>query len=181
MIFKHWKELPITPVQLDLNQDHFHYIQARAWGLKGWLGGTHSWFTFWCQNRREWLVLELTDKETLDYQSAEVIFAGSNDYLERAPFISNRDPRQQWFGAKPTLIDSIELRPNLSYIEKLNHNYPFPLYKLLTQNCNTYTSYLYHHLDLKQMNLPLRKVGHRGSRFWQKFTQGAGINEKAFQ
>jgi hypothetical protein len=153
---------------MSLDTSQIYYIQARAWALKGYFGGTHSWTTFFSNEHNAWCVVEVTDKETLMCQDGIILYEKviSNDDTVRAPYISTRSYNAEWFGSKPSIIDSC---PTVSYDAILNacKDYPYSEFRLLDLNCNTFSSYLYWklNLDLKQ---PLRSVGFKNKKYWDK-------------
>ena len=105
MLFKDWRLLDQSSIGLSLEKDYAYYIHSRAWALKGWVGGTHSWITFWCNKNNKWLVVELTDKETIDVQYAKILFIRENiAYEEKTPIISDRIPDARWFGSDPIIV-----------------------------------------------------------------------------
>ena len=167
--FKDWRECSQDPITLRLDLGEIHYIHAKAWHLKGYLGGTHSWLTFWDEKRKQWLVLELNDKETLEVQGGEIIYDGSltSDITERAPFITTRNPTHQWFGGNPKIIDRCYLPFQLDHIIKIISSYPLRDFKLISQNCNTFTSYVIWKLNL-DLKRPFRSVGFRNKEWWEE-------------
>jgi len=164
MIFKDWRDCDQTTVPLDLCQDRFYYIQAQAWHLKGYLGGTHSWFAFW---HNQWLVIELTDLETLHVQNSKAVhIPWTTGYTDHAPYISNRPYNARWFGHRPYIVDSC---PAVSYgqLVQVANSYPFKDFKILYRNCNTFASYLIYKLGLP-LKRPFRSVGFRNSSWWDQ-------------
>ena len=149
------------PLELDTNK--FYYLQAQAWHLKGYLGGTHSYCTFF--NNGKWAVVELTDIETLEVQQADILYHGTTG-SEHAPFISYRPYNAKWFGHAPYIVDSCPA-PIYSDILFEAKNYPIKDFKILTQNCNTFTSYLINQLNLP-LKRPLRSVGFRNRKWWNR-------------
>ena len=143
MFFKDWRLCDISSVELNLDKQNIYYIHARAWAFKGLIGGTHSWFTFWSNKLNKWVVVENTDAETLYIQNGEIIHTNISGWLEKGPFISGRDPTQKWFGADPVIVGQVT-NPGLdvSDFSKACDEYPIKEFKLLTQNCNTLSSYL---------------------------------------
>lgn len=164
MFFKDWKQCDQSIVGMaGLNLDRFYYMQAQAWHLKGYLGGTHSYCTFFHDNK--WMVVEMTDIETLTVQNAEVIYQ-KTDGADYAPFISNRSYNAKWFGHVPYVVD-ICATPTYDEIAHACDNYPINKFKILTSNCNTFTSYLISTLKL-DLRRPLRSVGFKNARWWKK-------------
>lgn len=167
MIFKDWRLCDQSLVPLELDKTRFYYIQAQAWAMKGYLGGTHSYSTFWSNQHSQWLVVELTDQETVEYQNCDVLFKGvvTKDKTIHAPFITNRAYNARWFGHAPSVVDSCPLTVEYDDIVSICSRYPIEEFVLYKRNCNTFTSYL-----LWQLNLPLRRpirsIGFRSPQWW---------------
>ena len=169
LIFKDWRVLDQTPVPMDLDKSRIYYMHARAWALKGYLGGTHSWITFYSKKHKSWLVLEFTDLETLEVQNAEVVAQGwptPSDTLH-APFITKRPYNARWFGADPIIVDSCEMKVSFDDVVSVLSQYPFKKFILTKRNCNTFVSYIINKLDL-DMRRPLRSFGFRNKNWWEK-------------
>jgi hypothetical protein len=166
-MFKDWRLLDQSSVGLSLHKDYMYYIHSRAWALKGWLGGTHSWFVF-CDND-QWLVLELTDRETIEVQNANILYAWDNvGYQEHTPTLSNRIPDAKWFGSTPVIVGkSLNKTTRLEIIQICN-NYPIKEFKLITHNCNTFLSYVVYKLGL-DIKRPLRSIGFKTTTFWENY------------
>ena len=123
--FTDWRLLDQSPVDLTLDKRYVYYIHARAWALKGWLGGTHSYTTFWSEKHNEWLVIELSDKETLDVQNATVYYIWDDvAYSQHSPIISNRNPAAKWFGATPIIVGRSKNEYAYDDFEQLAKEYP---------------------------------------------------------
>ena len=159
MLFKDWRTGDQSSVNLSFDKDYVYYIHARAWALKGWLGGTHSWTVFWSNEHNQWLVAEISDKETLTVQQAKILwiqpYAG---LFDKVPVISNRVPDARWFGSTPIIVGSSYKTFNYYDIVAVCEEYPKKEFQLLTTNCNTFTSFLVHRLNLK-IKRPLRSIG----------------------
>lgn len=165
MLFKDWRLLDQSSVGLVFNKDYIYYLHSRAWALKGWLGGTHSWLTFWSSEYNKQLVVELTDPETISVQHANIVYNWPNiEYTDHSPTISDRVADAKWFGTTPVIVDFVPNTLKFSEIEQACIDYPIREFKLLNQNCNTFLSYLIFKLDLK-MKRPLRSVGFKN---WRK-------------
>ena len=167
MFFQDWRVCDTSIVPFDLDKEYLYYFQAKAWGFKGIIGGTHSWMAFWSPERNEWLVIEITDAETVHVQQGEIVYTTVAGWTEQGPVISNRDPRQQWFGGKPLFIAKQKNYCTLAGFKQLVDNYPIKKFALLFRNCNTLTSYIIAALDLK-FTRPFRSVGHRSRIWWRK-------------
>jgi hypothetical protein len=170
MLLSDWRKSDVSPVNMDLNKNKIYAFSARSVGLKGYLGGSHTWYGFWSKEQQKWLVIELTDLESLEIQKAEVLFKTTNDYLKLSPFIVARDPRGRWFGAHPKIVD--ECFGSLDFSDLVNYCklYPFEQYKVLSQNCNSFFSFLNfkfnqdYQYDFKK---PALIVGYKKPEVWQ--------------
>lgn len=167
--FKDWRVLDQSLVPMDLDTTKIYYMHARAWALKGYLGGTHSWTTFYSNKHKYWLVLELTDPETLAVQNAEIVAQGwpTPDPTMHAPFLTKRPCNAKWFGADPVIVASCEMTASLKDVIALLPQYPFKEFVLTKRNCNTFTSYIINKLGL-DMHRPLRSFGFRNKNWWEK-------------
>ena len=179
-MFKHWKELDISPVNLNLNREYTYYIQSRAWGLKGWLGGTHPWMTFFSKSQQQWLVVELTDQETVEFQKGHIYFQGLKDLYAMTPIISSRDPEQMWFSAIPKIVDQKKTNFDVEDVRRVCASYPYQQYRLLTRNCNTFFSYLNYILQT-DFRRPLRSVGYRETFWWDQVFAKPKSSERRIQ
>jgi hypothetical protein len=168
MLFKDWRLLDQSSVGLVFDKKYFYYVHSRAWALKGWLGGTHSWFVFWSVEYDRWLVLELTDRETIDVQTATPLYMWIVKYTDHTPTISNRVPDAKWFGSTPIVVG--KTLNNLTYQEIVDvcNSYPIKEFKLITHNCNTFASYVLYklHLTIKR---PLRSIGFKDTTWWKNY------------
>jgi len=172
MIFGDWKTHDQTPVPLELHKGCMHYLHSRAWSVKGYLGGTHSWFVFWSEMHDKHLVDELTDMETIYVQRANAIFVKKDvGYIERTPVISDRAPNSRWFGSIPVIVGKTEMSMTYHDIEQACIDYPITQFNLLNRNCNTFSSYLIHRFGLK-IRRPLRSIGFKGKKFWNRMVDG---------
>jgi hypothetical protein len=167
MIFKDWRICDISPVGLDLNKDFVYYIHARAWAFKGYLGGTHSWLTLWSKKLCKWIVIENTDAETIHVQGAKVLHSIPTGWCDEGPFISDRDPTQKWFGATPKIVSWHLNTLDIDDLIDACNQYPIKEFKLVTQNCNTFSSFLIVHFNLG-LKRPLRSIGFRSKDWWKK-------------
>jgi len=168
MIFKDWRLCDQSPIDLQFKKDKIYYVHARAWHLKGYLLGRHSYLTWWSQNHKQQLVVEYTDRETLEVQSGKVIYGGREEYQLHAPYISNRPANARWFGADPVIKGYCTNTLNYNDIVDACEEYPYKIttFDLLKNNCNTFTSYLLYklNLDIKQ---PWPAIGHRSKQTWK--------------
>lgn len=163
MLFKDWRLLDQSPVELGLEKEYVYYVHARAWALKGLIGGTHSWTVFWSTEHNQWLVIELTDIETINVQQAKIFWVRDNvDYQEHSPIISNRIPNAKWFGATPIVVDKCRNTFTYNDFVEVCKQYPIQYFRLLDRNCNTFTSFLIAKLNLK-VKRPLRSVGFKSN------------------
>ena len=165
--FKDWRECSQDLVPIELDQSRIYYMQARAWNLKGYLGGTHSYTTFYSNEHKAWTVIEYTERETLSYQGGVTLYDGnrSSDDTAHAPYISTRPYNAQWFGADPYVVDFTHA-PLYNDVLKACKEFPLQGFRLIDLNCNTFTSYLHWSLGL-HLKRPLRSVGYRNKDWWQ--------------
>jgi len=168
MFFTHWSLLDIDTVPMELDPNRIYYIQAQAWALKGYLGGTHSWLSFYSYKHKSWLVVELTDINTLMVQDANIVYVGDvHDIYQHSPFITKRPYNSRWFGKDPIVVDSCMAIVDYDQILNAAKEYPFKEFKLLYRNCNTFTSYMIAKLNLP-LRRPFRSFGFRNRRWWKK-------------
>lgn len=165
--FKDWRTCSQNLIPLTLDKNRFYYIQAQAWALKGYIGGTHSYSAFWSEDHRSFLIAEYSDAETVSYQTSQVIYDGNyNQRTEHTPFITARPYNAQWFGKNPYIVDSC---PTVEYYKVLYacKEYPLSGFDIIRKNCNTFTSYLHWKLEL-DLKRPIRSVGYKSKRWWNK-------------
>jgi hypothetical protein len=168
MLFKDWRLLDQTSVDLSLDKEYVYYLHARAWALKGWLGGTHSWITFWSAKHDKWLVVENSDIETIEVQSANILWIRENTgYYDRSPLICDRIPDAKWFGTIPIIVGKDKCSFDYDDIVRICENYPFFDFNLITRNCNTFISFIVSELDLN-ISRPIRSYGFKSKKFWRK-------------
>jgi hypothetical protein len=159
--FSDWRDADIskTDVLKSIKLPATCFLSANAWGLKGKLpGGKHSWIAEY--NGYAWKTFEITDRETLEVQQANIFFCERDNYTERQLIVSDRDPSTLWFGNSPRL-DAIFNWKGIEEHYPLNTNI-----NLAFNNCNTYLSYIawrYH------FNLKLPYIGFRDKSFWEKY------------
>jgi hypothetical protein len=170
MILSDWRDADIGITALTLDKEYVYYIHSRAWGLKGYLGGTHPWLAFWCHEQYKWMVLETSDRETVVIQSAKTYFAGTSHFTDKTPILSDRDPRQKWFNATPQIFAKEKRQISVPQAIRAIEDYPFQNYKLLHRNCNTFFSFLVYSLNLS-FKKPLVAIGFRELSFWRKLEQ----------
>lgn len=165
-MFKDWRTCSQESISLDLQYNGLYYIHAQAWHIKGYLGGKHSWCTF-NMPTRGWVVVELTTRETLYYQDCDIIYDGGVGLPDdaHAPFISTRAPNKQWFGHDPEVVKIYPYRVEYADVEAACKSYPFKEFNLLTKNCNTFTSYLMHELQIEVRRL-IHPIGWKSDKFW---------------
>jgi hypothetical protein len=166
--FKDWRECSQTPIPLRLELGNIYYIQAQAWALKGYLGGTHSWLAMFSEHHKNWIVIEHTDLETIQYQNGQVLYSGAktSNIQEHAPFVAIRKPNSQWFGHNPVIVGFC-VAPAYNKIVEAVQEYPIDEFRLLNRNCNTFTSYMLYKLNLS-IKRPFKSVGFRNSNWWNK-------------
>jgi hypothetical protein len=141
-----------------------YVFSAPAWGLKGKLpGGRHSWVAKKSRYVDEWRTIEISDLETLQYQSGLWHYNKYADPYVRQVVVSDRDPTTKWFGSEPKLEGVFDTQ--LIPIEQLNE-YPFHnKVSLHKNNCNTFLSYLSWRNDWQ---LQLDYVGYKDADYWEK-------------
>lgn len=165
LFFKNWRFLDQSKVNLPFEKEYVYYVHARAWALKGYLGGTHSWTVFWSTEHDQWLVVELSDIETIDVQQGTILWMRNDiGYQDRGPIISNRAPNAKWFGATPIIVGKSKNTFIYDDFVKVCDQYPIQNFKLLNFNCNTFTSFLSAKLNLN-IRRPLRSIGYKK---WKK-------------
>jgi hypothetical protein len=165
--FKDWRECSQDLIPITLDKSRLYYMQARAWNFKGYIGGTHSWTTFFSKEHNAWLVVEYTERETLSFQDGRTIYDGNVtiDDTKHAPYIASRSYNAQWFGADPYIVDSC-LSVTYSEMLKACTEFPYTEFDILHLNCNTFTSYLHWKLGLP-LKRPLRSVGYKNKDWWE--------------
>lgn len=164
--FKDWRECSQNIIAMNLNISKVYYMQARAWHLKGYLGGTHSYTTFYSHQHKCWMVVEYSDRETLSYQGGKIIYDGNNTLNDskRAVYITTRPFNIEWFGAAPYIVDYCD-SPDYGKVLSACQQYPYDDFRIIDLNCNTFTSYLHWKIDLN-LKRPLRSIGYRSKKWW---------------
>lgn len=136
-----WRLNEVTPTDVlsSIKTPAICILSAPAFGLKGYLpGGRHTWIAQSCGNG--WVVYEISDLETLQYQGGEWYYNKYYDPYQPQLVATSRDPSQMWFGNKPRLD---RIYP-YSFIFESDLN-QYPLNKdidLRTNNCNTFVSFM---------------------------------------
>lgn len=168
MFFKDWRECSQDLIPLPLDKNKFYYMQAQAWHLKGYIGGTHSYSVAWSKDHNKFLVIELNDFETLGYQNCNIVYSGSEsvDKSKHVACVTDRAYNAQWFGKNPYIVDSTSA-VNYNDLLEVIKSYPLNEFKLLLQNCNTFTSYIHWRLNL-EIKRPIRSVGYKNKTWWQE-------------
>jgi hypothetical protein len=171
-MFKHWKECSQDLVPMDLSYNGLYYIKAQAWHIKGYLGGNHSWCAF--KKDSQWLVVELTTRETLNVQSANVIHTTDRHapYDGHRPFISDRAPNAQWFGHDP-VVEWI-YPYNVNYADVVNACYSYPHqheFNNVNKNCNTFTSFLLWKLNIDARRNTWKEYGWKSAKYWDMYSK----------
>ena len=168
MIFKDWRICDQSPIDLTFHKDYIYYVHAKAWHIKGVIGGRHSYLTWYSPEHQRQLVIEYTDRETLDVQKANIVYSGRDEYTLHAPFISDRLPNARWFGADP-IIKGCCGKGVIKYQDFVDacESYPNKVtdFHLLKNNCNTFTSYLLYKMRL-EIEQPFPAIGHRSRQRW---------------
>lgn len=147
-LFGRWQDKSIEQAA-ELNVPGLYFLAARTFGLKGLLGGTHSWLTHVDHDMKH-TVIEVTSIETLNVQGSGFYYGYNGmpnyeaDIEEHRVFVSDRRGDQAWFGHAPEVvyIGPMELEPLLDWTgcyPKLDH-----AFNVLKANCNTFTSWILH-------------------------------------
>lgn len=158
--FSDWRDADISKTNIlsHIKNPVTCFLSSNAWGLKGKLpGAKHSWIAEY--NGYTWKTFEITDRETIDVQQANILFCERDSYTERQLIVSDRDPTTMWFGNQPRM-DAIFNWKGIENGYPLNTNI-----NLLFNNCNTYLSYIAWRYHFK-INLPY--IGFKSKQFWQK-------------
>ena len=167
-LFGRWQDKSIKQF-VSFEAPGLYFLNARTFGLKGWLGGTHSWLTHVSYDGSH-TVIEVTNFEALHVQKATKIdsFRDSVSQNDQHVIVSNRNGGQLWFGNKPliiTYLGDITLDSILDWVVS------YPLLKtsfgILRVNCNTFTSWMLHLLNVKMWT----GIGARSQANWQKTTR----------
>jgi hypothetical protein len=163
--FKNWRQCSQDIVPLDVDKSRMYYVQAQAWHLKGYLGGAHSWLTLWSEENQSWIVIELSDEETMSYQDGKVLY--SENSTSHTPFMSTRSYNAQWFGHNPYIVDNCIANVPINRIVEAMKEYPIKEFNILNRNCNTFTSYMIWKLNLR-LRRPFKSIGFKNVMWWQK-------------
>ena len=148
MIFGDWRTKDISLVPLEFQTNRIYLLASRAVGLKGHLFRAKHTYVYWfSKGQNEWLNIEINDHETIEIQKAKIVHQSTDDFLKMAPFVTHRKANQKWFGSKPKILDSIELKVYDEDMFNFAINYPIKNYQLIFGNCNTFTSYLNYQLE----------------------------------
>jgi hypothetical protein len=147
--FGRWQDKCIDRF-VNFNVGGLYFLNARTFGLKGFLGGSHSWITFVSDDLLTHTVIEVTDVESLHIQGATSIteFGLFTGPTEKQVIMSNRDGGQLWFGEQPSVT---YIGPsNIDVLLKWTTSYPLitQRFSLFNANCNTYTSWILHLLGM---------------------------------
>jgi hypothetical protein len=170
-LFGDWREKSVaTCGYLDI--PGIYLMAARAFGLKGYLGGLHSWIVQVSASGVQ-TVVEITDLETLEYQGVKTHehYREQPGYTERMVVKTSRDGFQRWFGAEPKILDFTPIGHDLD-LSALCRCYPHlrDEFQLLDLNCNTFVSWVVYHLSLSGISLKFAKTfGTKNNKYWEKF------------
>lgn len=136
-----WRTKDISPTHIPNLRFGAHILYAKAFGLKGSLGGRHSWLVYSEPEKHH--VFEITDQETLELQASEYKMHTRHKGSIMGVFQSNREPTQKWFGNNPRFLTSI---PGLTLADCVRLAETYPLanrrYDLVRANCNTFISWV---------------------------------------
>ena len=157
-----WRDADISRTNIldSFSKPATFILSADAWGVKGkLLGGKHSWIANFDGNN--WKTYEITDIETVSIQQGSVLYSNYTDKTLKQLIISNRHPGTKWFGNNPKLDYVGE------FIDIDVTDYPMnKSINLITNNCNTFVSYVVWKYKLSVNRLC---IGHKSNRFWQSF------------
>jgi hypothetical protein len=162
-LFGRWQDQAVN-IELEL-PDGLHFMRARTFGLKGRLGGQHSYVAY--VRNGVHTVFEVSSAETLDYQ--EVSFRSYIRRpvapLEQVVLASDRHAGQRWFGHKPRLLATVRDAALLDVLDVVN-DYPKVTtgFHLFANNCNTFVSWVAYNFNVK---LPWTPGSKRHS-YWKK-------------
>lgn len=170
MMLKHWKECSQDIIPMDLQYGGVYIINAQAWHLKGYLGGKHTWLAF---KDKEWMVAELTTRETLNEQDAAILYDGAFANDDHGPFISTREPNRQWFGHDPHVVWIHPYTIDRQQVFDVCKQYPIKEFKLLSQNCNTFISYLVWRLNIDMRGR--KNYGYKSIGWWNDRYPDLGV------
>jgi hypothetical protein len=149
-VFGRWQDKSVNQ-SVHLKVPGLYFLAARTWGFKGLIGGTHSWLTHVGPDLAH-TVIEVTNIETLHVQGSTCFsnFTGKPaSPQEHMVYMSNRPGDQLWFGHKPEVVYVGPLALDLlldwtEHYPRLNHSF-----HVLHANCNTFTSWILHLLDVE--------------------------------
>lgn len=142
-VYGDWRTKDISETYLSDLTAGAHILSARAFGLKGHLGGYHTWLAF--VDADSHTVFEITDVETVLIQANKHIVYSFHRDSSLALIKSNRRATQKWFGSNPEKLVSL---PTLTLLqcEHLVETYKSHVldsrYHLLKNNCNTFVSWV---------------------------------------
>ena len=163
-----WRLASQESVELNLSTEYMYHIHSVSCGVKGLIGGTHSYLTFFSRQHDKWLVVEVTDLETLEIQNASVLYCKKDrpGYQEKTVYISDRKNDARWFGHKPSIVDKASTVPKLYDIIVACDAYIHDDFDLIKKNCNTLVSYLIYYFNL-DMHRPIRSIGYVKKLKWK--------------
>ena len=172
MMFNDWRQASQKPVELDLDTRYIYHVQSVSCGIKGLFGGTHGYLTFFSRPRNKWLVVEVTDLETLEIQNATVLYCKKENpgHQEKTVYISDRKHDARWFGHRPAVVDRDLCVPDLYDIIVACDAYIHDDFDLIKKNCNTLVSFLIYHFNL-DMYRPIRSIGYVKKLKWKSITE----------
>lgn len=164
-VFGRWQDQSVAKV-VDFKVPGLYFLNARTYGFKGWVGGSHSWLVHVDQDYKQ-TVLEVTSYETLRVQGASDItgFKEYTDEVEQQVLVSNREGGQMWFGHRPRVV--VYLGPLVAdTVLDWTKNYPLlrGSFSILQANCNTFTSWIMSLLGVELWT----GIGAKSPAKWQK-------------
>lgn len=160
LVFGPWNEASTARV-LELEKPGLYILSARTYGVKQYVGATHSFSSHLGPDG--WRTLEVIDPISLDVMGYKELDRLSVSKSSERVTLSDRHPGCMWFGNLPSVIlgpFDISFDATLFYASR----YPFlhRPFNLFRANCNTFTSWLMHCLNLDGPN-----IGY-GAREWKR-------------
>lgn len=143
MLFGDWQARSIIPV-VKFKVPGLYLLTAKTYGVKGLLGGTHSWLVHADDSRQT--VIEVTNVETIGVQGSSRFYSLRQvepaSIQEQLVFVSDRNGGQKWFGGTPKAVYLGNI--GLDRILDISRAYPRlnSSFNVLTVNCNTFTSWV---------------------------------------
>jgi len=171
-VFGDWRDKS-TAVAGTFDAPGVYVMAARAHGLKGLLGGRHSYIVH-VSGGGEHTVFEITDRETLGYQGATEFksYKTNPGFDEPVLYRVLRNGYQEWFGAQPYVVYHTQVWPELVDLDALFELYPHKndQFKLFYLNCNTFVSWGVYLARMMGIDACFPKTfGTKSDAYWEKF------------